>query len=108
MDEDELLAAVLHVGATRPALLWGVPYVLAIVIIQIAGIVGIFHWAGPVVAAPLWFLAAVLVRRDYNAPRVWMLWWNTSARCMDAEIWGGASMAPMPLHLPRRFRGIAW
>ncbi len=107
MDDDELQPAVLHLGATRPALVYGVPYVLAIVIIQVAGIIGVLHWAGPVVGIPLWFLAAVLVRRDYNAPRVWMLWWNTSARCMDADIWGGSSAAPLPLHLPSRYRGIA-
>lgn len=101
------MPAALHLGATRPALIWGVPYVLAIVLIQIAGIVGVFYWAGPIIALPLWFLAAVLVRRDFHGPRVWMLWWGTSARTWDAEVWGGSSMASMPLHLPRRFRGIA-
>ncbi|MGE4043373.1 MAG: VirB3 family type IV secretion system protein [Acetobacteraceae bacterium] len=107
MDDEELIPAPLHIGATRPALIWGVPYVLAILIIQLGGIAGVFHWAGPVIALPAWFLAAILVRRDYNAPRVWALWYGTSARAWDAEVWGGSSMAPMPLHLPRRFRGIA-
>ncbi len=106
MDE-ELSQSVLHIAATRPALLWGVPYVVAVVIVQIAGIVGVLHWAGPIIGAPLWVLAAVLVRRDYNAPRIWMLWWNSSARCMDAEIWGGSSISPFPINLPKRLRGVA-
>jgi Type IV secretory pathway, VirB3-like protein/CagE, TrbE, VirB family, component of type IV transporter system len=50
---EELAEDVLHVAATRPALLWGVPFELAILIIMITGIVGIFHWAGPIVGPPL-------------------------------------------------------
>jgi len=105
--QDDLAEQVLHVAATRPALLWGVPFPLAILIIQITGIVGVFHWAGPLVGPPLWVLAAILVRRDYNMPGIVLLWWNTSARCWDAEIWGGSTVSPFPVHMPKRLRGIA-
>ncbi|MCK8786569.1 type IV secretion system protein VirB3 [Roseomonas sp. NAR14] len=100
----------LHVAATRPALLWGLPLPLALTLglggaeIQVAvhGLKGV-AWAVAIVA-PLWVASRILVARDYNAVRVAFLWLDTSARAFDAADWGGASVAPLPVREARRTR----
>jgi type IV secretion system protein VirB3 len=97
----------LHVAATRPALLWGLPLPLALVLfvsgaeIQVAvhGLAGV-AWALAIVV-PLWIAARFLVARDYNAIGVAVLWLNTSARGLDSADWGGASVAPLPVRSRR-------
>lgn len=104
---DELEVAPLYVAATRPAMLLGVPLPLASMIFMAAMMIGVLRFWGPLVGLPLWFLASVLVRRDYNAPGILFLRWNASRLSLEAGEWGGASKAPFPARLPKRFRGIA-
>jgi type IV secretion system protein VirB3 len=102
----------LHVAATRPALLWGLPLPLALVLfvggaeVQVAvhGLTGV-AWA-LALAVPLWVAARFLVARDYNAINVAVLWLNTSARGFDSADWGGASLAPLPIRSARASRGM--
>ena len=110
---DPLTEDALHVAATRPALLLGLPLPLALVLglggaeIQVAvhGLKGV-AWAVAIVA-PLWAVSRFLVAHDYHAVRVFGLWLDTSARAFDAAEWGGASVAPLPVKAARGPRGMA-
>ena len=110
---DPLTEDALHVAATRPALLLGLPMPLALVLglggaeIQVAvhGLAGV-AWAVAIVA-PLWAVSRFLVAHDYHAVRVFGLWLDTSARTFDAAEWGGASVAPLPMKAARGPRGMA-
>ncbi len=103
----------LHVAATRPALLWGLPYALALALLVLAAEiqVGVHGLRGVVWAAalvgPLWVGARYLVAYDYHAMGVALLWLNTSARDFGAKEWGGSSVAPLSHKRITRYRGMA-
>ncbi len=101
---EKLAETTLHVAATRPALLWGMPLELAAVFIMAFGIITVachnFLYGGVVI--PLWWAAHLLVRRDYNAIRVTFLWLLTAASALDSHLWGGASVAPLPIKPSKR------
>ena len=59
-----------------------------------------------VVMLPLWFGARVLVSRDYNAVNVVMLFLRSAGRSIDNPAWGGASVSPNPVRVPKRGRGM--
>ena len=46
------------------------------------------------------------VRKDYNMPRVLVLWLQTKAMAFDARTWFGASPSPFPLRAGKYPRGI--
>lgn len=102
----------LHVAATRPALMWGLPLPLALLLfvagaevqVWFKGLTGV-GWALALVA-PVWVAGRFLVARDYNAVDVAVLWLNTGARALDAADWGGASVAPLPVGGARGPRGM--
>lgn len=99
----------LYLAATRPALFMGVPLVVAVVFMMLAGFV-IVIFENPLYEAiliPLWFAARILVVRDYNAVGVAVLFLRTAGRGVDSSVWGGASVAPFPIRVPSRGRGIA-
>ena len=109
---EPLVEDPLHVAATRPALMWGLPLPLALVLFVIGAEVQVWFkgltgvaWALALVA-PAWIVARILVARDYNAIGVALLWLNTSARALDAADWGGASTAPLPVGRGRGPRGM--
>jgi type IV secretion system protein VirB3 len=98
----------LYLAATRPALFMGVPLVVAVVFMMLAGFV-IVLLQNPlyeVILIPLWFAARVLVARDYNAVGVVVLFLRTAGRGVDAPLWGGASVSPLPIRVPQRGRGM--
>lgn len=108
-EEEPLEEAVLHVPLTRPALFLGLPYELA-VLLGISGVVlGIqtHNFLYNLAPAPLWVLAAALVRRDYNGIRIAFVWLRTSAVILDKDVWGGASVSAMPVKMRSRLpRGV--
>jgi type IV secretion system protein VirB3 len=98
----------LYLAATRPALFMGVPLVVAVAFMMLAGFVIVF-FENPLYEAiliPLWFAARVLVARDYNAVGVAVLFLRTAGRGVDGAVWGGASVAPIPIRVPSRGRGM--
>ena len=102
----------LYLAATRPALFMGVPLVVAVAFMMGAGFIIVF-FENPLYEAiliPLWFAARVLVARDYNAVGVAVLFLRSAGRGVDGSVWGGASVSPLPIKVPRRGRGIshAW
>jgi type IV secretion system protein VirB3 len=106
---EDLAETTLHVAATRPALLWGLPLQLAATFVIAFGVIAVamHNMLYGAVLAPLWFAAGLLVRRDYNAIRVTALWLRTSASAFDSHIWGGASVSPLPVKTSKRARGIS-
>jgi type IV secretion system protein VirB3 len=108
-EEEPLEEDVLQVALTRPALFLGLPYELA-VLLGISGVVlGIqmHNFLYNLVPAPLWGLAAALVRRDYNGIRIAFVWMRTSLVILDKDVWGGASVSAMPVKMKSRLaRGV--
>jgi type IV secretion system protein VirB3 len=86
----------------------GVPLTVAGGLLMVAGLV-IVLFENPLyemIVLPLWFLARVLVARDYNAMGVLILFLRTAGRSVDSLQWGGASVAPFPIRVPPRGRGM--
>ncbi|EJC74952.1 type IV secretory pathway, VirB3 component [Rhizobium leguminosarum bv. trifolii WSM2297] len=105
---ERLDESVLYVAATRPALFLGVPLNLAGLLMMLGGLIIVIvqNPLYEVVLVPLWFGAKVVVERDYNAASVALLYLQTAGRSVDGSIWGGASVSPNPIKVPRRGRGI--
>jgi type IV secretion system protein VirB3 len=112
--EDPLEEDLLHVGATRPAMIWGIPFfiivpvfVLCLEIEMIMGLRMAFILGPPIV-----LIAVVMVKHDYNGPRLWWVWLTTRALILDDAYWGGTAAAAFPVKPPRRYgRGVpshAW
>lgn len=99
----------LYLAATRPALFMGVPLVLAVGFMMLAGfiIVLLENPLYELVLVPLWLAARVLVSRDYNAVGVTVLFLRTAGRSVDGAIWGGASVTPLPIRSSKRGRGMS-
>jgi type IV secretion system protein VirB3 len=98
----------LYLAATRPALFMGVPLIVAVVFMMSGGfiIVLLENPLYELVLIPLWLAARVLVARDYNAVGVAVLFLRTAGRGVDSVRWGGASVAPLPIRVASRGRGM--
>ena len=106
---EKLTETPLHVAATRPALLCGMPLELAAFFFVSFGVITVIAHNAlyGLVVVPVWWAAHLLVRRDYNAIRVTFLWLLTSACALDSHLWGGASISTLPIKPSKRPRGMA-
>ena len=101
------LEDTLHVGATRPARLLGLPMPLAVVLLGLAVEIQITitSWRGILWAAtavgPAWLVAAIAVANDPYGVNVVTAWARTAILLLDRDVWGGASCSPLPLRPPR-------
>ena len=98
----------LYLAATRPALFMGVPLIVGVGFMMLGGfiIVLLENPLYELFLVPLWLAARVLVARDYNAVGVALLFLRTAGRGVDGRFWGGASVAPLPIRIPQRGRGM--
>jgi type IV secretion system protein VirB3 len=55
---------------------------------------------------PLFYATREVVARDYNAIGVVLLYLRTAGRSVDSKKWGGASVAPFPIRIRNRGRGM--
>lgn len=99
--------APLFVADTRPAMFFGIPHVAAVLLIFAFGESIIF--VGPIYA--FWVIlpaiaTRIAVRKDYNAPRVFVLWLMTKAVALESFHWHGSSPSPFPIRLGKYPRGI--
>jgi type IV secretory pathway VirB3-like protein len=89
----------LAIPDTRPQMFLFVPYELAVLFgVLFFGIDTQLHsiFKGLIVL-PLWIVAAVLVKRDVNGVRVFMVRLRLALLLLDAHRWGGLSASPWPL-----------
>jgi type IV secretion system protein VirB3 len=104
--EESLTETVLHVAGTRPALIFGLPIELAIPLFIATVEVAVAAGLWVILMVPCWWGLSWFVRKDYNAARVFTLWFRTSAFDFDVADHGGVSVNPLPFATERRFRGI--
>lgn len=98
----------LYLAATRPAMFMGVPLAVGALLLMLCGLIVVLL-KNPLylgVMLPLWFAARELVSRDYNAVGVMLLYLRTSGRSVDNHQWGGSSVAPFPIRVKNRGRGM--
>lgn len=93
----------LFLALTRPAMLGGVPLIAFVFCFMAAGMLMIvldsIVWL--LAFVPLWMIARLITRHDPNAFRILFCFIETSARCRNRNLWGGASSSP--LRLARRY-----
>jgi type IV secretion system protein VirB3 len=114
LEEDDLEQDVLHVGATRPAMVWGIPFFLIVPVfvlcLEIEMIMGMKMAA--IFDPPIVLIAVVIVKYDYNGPRLWWVWLTTRALILDDMHWGGTVASHFPARPSKRHaRGVpsnAW
>lgn len=102
--EEELERDVLHVAATRPAMVWGVPY-MPIVMVVLACVeieLKLGFQMACFIDPPLALVVFGIVRHDYNAPRIWRAWAYTRARILDDWHWGGVAASAFPIKPAKR------
>lgn len=102
----------LHVGATRPAMLWGLPLPLAIILLGLGYevLINLPGWhALAFVAAvwpPVWWALTRVIAHDLYGINVAVAWARTSGVTFDRGTWGGASRSPLPARPRLRARGM--
>ena len=98
----------LHVGATRPARLFGLPYPFAILQIFVGYMIqtNLRGWYGlswaVVTVAPCWGFFYILVAHDPYGANVAAAWARTCVMLRDKGVWGGPSCSPLPKHTDTR------
>lgn len=98
-EEDPLEEDVLHVGATRPAMIWGIPFFLIVpvfvICLEIEMILGLRMAC--ICDPPIILVAVVSVKHDFNGPRLWLIWLITRALILDDAHWGGTAATALPV-----------
>ena len=106
---EEREEAVLFVAAIRPAIMpfLGLPHSLAIAFLCVGLeiIIQTQNFLDELFLVPVWLLAFLYVRHDYNAMRILNLWLTSKAHSLDVCRWHGASLSPWPIR-ERTTRGI--
>ncbi len=88
----------LFVGLTRPATMWGVPYIAFVVEFMATTLIFL------AVGNPIYLLLALpmlggLYLISANDPGVFgslFMWMKTIGRCRNSRFWGAASFSPLP------------
>jgi type IV secretion system protein VirB3 len=90
----------LAVPDTRPQMFLFVPYELAILfgMAFFATDTFLHSMVDGFIVLPLWAIAALLVKRDVNGVRVFMVRFRLLMLLLDAHRWGGLSASPWPLN----------
>jgi type IV secretion system protein VirB3 len=113
-EEDPLEEDTLHVGATRPAMVYGVPFFIIVPVfilcLEIEMILGMRMAC--ILDPPIVLIAVAMVKHDYNGPRLWWIWLQTRALILDDSYWGGTVASHFPVKPskvePRGIPSNAW
>ena len=95
-EEEDVTTDDLFVGLTRPATMWGIPYI-AFVIEFMATTLVFLAIGNPLyllLAAPihaLLYLISASNPRVFNEMAIWM---TVNSRCVNARFWGATSFSP--------------
>jgi type IV secretory pathway VirB3-like protein len=90
---------LLAIPDTRPNMLLFIPYELAVLfgVVFFAVDTQMHSMVKGFVVLPFWLLAAVLVKRDVNGVRVFMVRLRLAMMLLDVHRWGGLSASPWPI-----------
>ena len=95
----------IHVAKTRPPMRFGLPIELLVAFMVVTAEIAVINFWYALFMIPVWWALTLFVSKDYNAPRVFMLWCRTAALDFEARAWGGSSVDPLPPS-HREYRGI--
>jgi type IV secretory pathway VirB3-like protein len=113
-EERQDMEDTLHVGATRPAMLLGLPVLLAVALLLLGYLVWInvtgwrgLIWAAALVA-PSWILARISIANDLYGIGVMAGWLRTTfvTLLMDRAWRGASTRSPLPSRAPAGTRGM--
>lgn len=95
--EQDIYLDTLFVGMTRPATMWGIPYVAFIV--EILATALIFLAVNDIffllIAFPIHATLYAISASDPGKFSSMALWLRTNARCRNTRFWGSASFSPV-------------
>ena len=98
-DTDDINTDVLFVGLTRPATMWGVPYIAFV--IEFMAVTLIFLAVGnPFYLLLVLPVHGVMYLISANDPGIFnsiFIWMKTTGKCRNSRFWGGASFSPLPM-----------
>jgi type IV secretion system protein VirB3 len=95
--EDDVHTDPLFVGLTRPATVWGVPYIAFVFEVMITTLIFL------AVGNPFYLLLVVPIHSvlyliSANDPGIFgsiYIWMKTNGRCRNSGFWGATSFSPM-------------
>jgi type IV secretion system protein VirB3 len=96
-DSQDVVTDQLFVGLTRPATIWGIPYIAFV--IEFMTVTLIFLAIGnPIyllLAAPIHGVLYLISASDPGIFGSIYIWMKTIGRCRNTRFWGAASFSPM-------------
>lgn len=98
----------LFLACTRPAMWRGVP-LEAVALIGMATTIVFVMMGNPLyllVGVALHGAVRLVIVHDHNLFGLLRLWADTKARARNRDLWGGASVSPLPLGRPRQAREV--
>lgn len=109
-DDRGMLEDTLFLALTRPAMMWGVPAVGCLV--NVTGSIIVGSWLGIGSWRVLAWIAFLMpsvhfamrwaAAKDHNLFRTKLLYLETKGRSGGTALWGGSTLAPLPVRWPRR------
>ncbi|QDK35998.1 type IV secretion system protein VirB3 [Sphingomonas sp. IC081] len=100
MDKEKIAEDKVFLALTRPSVFMGLPLEAILPIIMVCmvvwGIVGNPFYPLALFGA-LYFPARMIVHYDFNAFRLWGLWFQTTFVSKNRTFWGGGSYSPVRL-----------
>lgn len=110
MEQDaELEDEDFDVAAWRPALLFGLPYMMSVVLLLLCALVLMFYRSGGIlrtcagdavgIGAIVMFggLCRTMLRNDFHGWGNFVAWVRLDARALDSRTYGGARLSPFPV-----------
>lgn len=99
-EADKLAEDKVFFALTRPSVFMGLPLEAIMPIIMVCMVLwGIMHnpFYPLALFGALYFPARMVVHYDYNAFRLWGLWFQTVFLSKNRKFWGGGSYSPVRL-----------
>lgn len=94
----DLSSDILFVGLTRPATMWGIPYMAFV--IEFMAVTLIFLAVGNplylLLGAPIHAILYLISAHDPNIFHSLYLWVRTFGRCRNRHFWNACSFSPLP------------
>lgn len=88
----------LFIGLTRPATMWGVPYIAFVIEFMVTTLIflGVGNPVYLLLAVPIHGVLYLISAHDPGIFGSIFVWAKTIGRCRNSRFWGGASFSPLP------------